>query len=150
MKRTEFVKMVTLGAGYLSVAGCIAACTNKASKTGEPVKASTEPKAKSAVGFNIDLNDPKYADLDKPGAYIYINKLIIARTNDGDLVAYDKRCTHQGGRLAYNARSGLFQCPLHGAQFSGNGSVHRGPAQKNLKAHNVVKNDSTLTITPRT
>ena len=149
MKRTEFVRMVTLGAGYLAVAGCMSACKNKAAKTEEPVKASAASKAEPAVGFTIDLNDPQYADLDKPGGYVYVNKLIIARTNEGDLVAFGKKCTHQGGPLAYNAESGLFQCPWHGSQFSGKGEVHRGPAKVNLKAHNVAKEASTLTITPK-
>ena len=149
MKRTEFVRMVTLGAGYLAVAGCMSACKNKAAKTEEPVKASAEPKAEPAVGFTIDLDDPQYADLDKPGAYVYVNKLIIARTNEGNLVAFGKKCTHQGGPLAYNAESGLFQCSWHGSQFSGKGEVHRGPAKVNLKAHNVAKEASTLTITPK-
>ena len=141
--------MVTLGAGYLALAGCMSACKNKAAKTEEPVKASAEPKAGSVVGFTIDLNDPQYADLDKPGAYVYVNKLIIARTNEGNLVAFGKKCTHQGGPLAYNAESGLFQCPWHGAQFSGKGEVKRGPAEANLKAHNIIKEESTLTITPK-
>jgi len=46
--------MVTLGAGYLALAGCMSACKNKAAKTEEPVKASAEPKAGSVVGFTID------------------------------------------------------------------------------------------------
>jgi len=149
MKRTEFVRIVTLGAGYVAVVGCMGACKNKAAKTEEPVKASAEPIAEPAVGFTINLDDPQYADLDKPGGYVYVNKLIIARTNEGDLVAFGKKCTHQGGPLAYNAESGLFQCPWHGAQFSGKGEVKRGPAEVDLKAHNVAKEESTLTITPK-
>ncbi|MBL4657685.1 MAG: Rieske (2Fe-2S) protein [Flavobacteriales bacterium] len=149
MRRLEFVRKVTLGAGYVAMVGCVAACSKKTAKTEEPVKAKAEPKKKDEVGFHIDLSDPKYADLDKPGAYVYEQKLIIARTNNGDLVAYDKRCTHKGGPLAYNAETGVFQCPWHGAQFSGSGMVKKGPATSNLKGFNVERNENDVKISPK-
>jgi len=149
VKRIESVRKVALGAGYVAVVGCMGACKNKAAKTKEPAKAGAEPKSKSATGFNIDLNEPKYADLEKPGAYVYVGKLIIARTNDGELVAYPKKCTHEGGPLSYDIKSGLFVCPWHGTQYSGKGEVVRGPAKVNLKVYNVAKENSTLTITPK-
>ena len=148
MKRIEFVRKVALGAGYVAVVGCMSACKPKTSKTEEPVKASAEPKAEPTPGFNIDLSDPKYADLEKPGSYITVKKYIIARTNEGELVAFNKRCTHKGGPLAYNANAGRFQCPWHGAQFSGQGVVLQGPATKNLKAHKVETNGKIITIIP--
>ena len=149
MRRNEFVRMVTLGAGYIAIAGCLGACKNKTAKTEEPAKASADKKAKSKVGFTIDLNDSKYAGLDKPGAYVYYGKIIIARTNEGELVAFSKKCTHQGGPLSYNAELGKFQCPWHGTEYSGKGVVTQGPASKPMKPYNVSKEDSLITITPK-
>ncbi len=141
MKRLEFVRKIALGAGYVAVVGCVSACMNKSGKTEKPAKEG------AMEGFNIDLNDPKYADLDKPGAYVYANRLIIARTNEGQLVAYDKKCTHKGGPLTYNMETGIFQCPWHGAQFTGKGVVKKGPATSNLKPYLVEKNESKIKIT---
>lgn len=146
MRRLEFVRKITLGAGYVAMVGCVAACSKKTAKTEEPAKASAKPKKDAVFGFTIDLNDPKYSGLEKPGSYVYVEKLIIARTNEGQLVAYDKRCTHKGGKLAYNTRAGVFQCPLHGAQFSAKGKVARGPATSDLKPYLVEKTDSTVKI----
>jgi cytochrome b6-f complex iron-sulfur subunit len=149
MKRTQFVRMLSLGAGYIAVAGCMSACKNRASRVEEPLKAHAQPREESPAGFNIDLSNPKYAELSKPGAYVYVNNLIIARTTDGELVAFPKKCPHQGGPLAYHADTGLFQCPWHGAQFSGKGELRRGPAEVNLKGHNIVESKTSLTITPQ-
>jgi len=147
MKRTEFVRMLTLGAGYIAVAGCVSACKNRTSRAEEPLKARAEQREESSAGFNIDLRNPKYSELNKRGAYVYANNLIIVRTNDGELVAFPKKCPHQGGPLAYHADTGLFQCPWHGAQFSGKGELRRGPAEVDLRSRNIVQNKSTITIT---
>ncbi|MBL4755604.1 MAG: Rieske (2Fe-2S) protein [Flavobacteriales bacterium] len=149
MKRLEFVRKVALGAGYVAVAGCIGACSHKTAKTEQPAKASAGPKAEPVLGFSIDLNEPKYAVLDKPGEYAYYKKVIIVRTNKGELVAFDKKCPHQGGRLYYQKETNLFKCRRHGSLFSSEGALRKGPAKKNMTAHNLAKKDGALTITPK-
>ena len=148
MKRLAFVRKVALGAGYIAVAGCVSACMHKTAKTEQPAKAGAVPKTEPVLGFIIDLNEPKYADLDKPGAYAYYKKVIIVRTNDGELLAFDKRCPHQGGRLFYKTETNMFKCRRHGSLFSSEGMLRKGPAKKNMTAHNLARKDGALTITP--
>lgn len=146
MKRKEFVRIVTLGAGLVAVAGCMGACMNKSSKVKEPPKSGKVVKDGKVVGFYIDLNNPRYSDLETPGAYGYFKKFIIVRTEGGELIALDKRCTHQGARLSYNHSKGVFKCPRHGSVFSQAGEVRKGPAKVNLKSYKVQEIDKKATI----
>lgn len=146
MKRIEFVRKVSLGAGYLALFGCAGACMNKASSTEPPLKSGKVYKDKKLVGFYIDLDNSKFSDLINPGAYAYFKKYIIIRTSTGELIALDKRCSHQGALLSYNAGSGLLKCPRHGSVFAESGEVNKGPAKENLKAYELKEEGKKVAI----
>lgn len=44
-----------------------------------------------------------------------------------------KRCTHLGCALRYNASEDTYECPCHGSKYDKNGKVLVGPALKDLK-----------------
>ena len=60
--------------------------------------------------------------------------------------AFERACTHQGTSVDWQAGSGDFLCPNHGARFSATGQVTMGPANTPLRAIEVsVAADGTVT-----
>jgi thiosulfate dehydrogenase [quinone] large subunit len=60
--------------------------------------------------------------------------------------AFERACTHQGTSVDWQAGSGDFLCPNHGARFSVTGQVTMGPATTPLRAIEVsVAADGTVT-----
>ena len=60
--------------------------------------------------------------------------------------AFERACTHQGTPVDWQAGSGDFLCPNHGARFSVTGQVAMGPANTPLRAIEVsVAADGTVT-----
>jgi thiosulfate dehydrogenase [quinone] large subunit len=60
--------------------------------------------------------------------------------------AFERACTHQGTPVDWQAGSGDFLCPNHGARFSVTGQVTMGPASTPLRAIEVsVAADGTVT-----
>ncbi len=68
----------------------------------------------------------------------YVGDLEILVVNlDSQIFCLDGRCTHAGAPLAEGTLNGeVLTCPWHGSQFNvTNGSVLRGPAEKQLKVY---------------
>jgi thiosulfate dehydrogenase [quinone] large subunit len=60
--------------------------------------------------------------------------------------AFERACTHQGTPVNWQAGSGDFLCPNHGARFAATGQVTMGPANTPLRAIEVsVATDGTVT-----
>jgi thiosulfate dehydrogenase [quinone] large subunit len=60
--------------------------------------------------------------------------------------AFERACTHQGTSVDWQAWSGDFLCPNHGARFAATGQVTAGPANTPLRAIEVsVAADGTVT-----
>jgi thiosulfate dehydrogenase [quinone] large subunit len=60
--------------------------------------------------------------------------------------AFERACTHQGTSVDWQAGSGDFLCPNHGARFAVTGQVTMGPANTPLRAIEVsVAADGTVT-----
>jgi thiosulfate dehydrogenase [quinone] large subunit len=60
--------------------------------------------------------------------------------------AFERACTHQGTPVNWQAGSGDFLCPNHGARFAATGQVTAGPANTPLRAIEVsVAADGTVT-----
>ena len=60
--------------------------------------------------------------------------------------AFERACTHQGFPVDWQAGSGDFVCPNHGARFAATGQVTMGPANTPLRAIEVsVAADGTVT-----
>jgi len=65
-------------------------------------------------------------------------KVTVANAN-GDLYAFDDRCTHMGCSLSNGELNGtIVTCPCHGSQFDvTSGAVVRGPAARPVRSHAV-------------
>ena len=79
----------------------------------------------------------------------YVEDMEILVVNlGGQFFCFEARCTHAGAPLAEGTLNGeLLTCPWHGSQFRmTDGSVMRGPAEKQLKAYVSTVKDNFLFI----
>jgi serine/threonine protein kinase/nitrite reductase/ring-hydroxylating ferredoxin subunit len=74
---------------------------------------------------------------------------VLVHLVNGNFVAYERACTHQGVYVKYDPTKQLLVCPAHGATFdpAHGGAVRQGPATKPLPAMTVhVEADGTIVI----
>lgn len=63
------------------------------------------------------------------------DKIIVAHTAADTFVSCSAICTHKGCVVGYEHEAKQFVCPCHGARFSLDGQVVRGPAKKRLRSY---------------
>lgn len=69
----------------------------------------------------------------------------VKRTDTTTFQAFSMFCTHEGCLTGLS--SGQFNCPCHGSQFNGDGTVKQGPASKSLQQLPTSYNPATDTLT---
>jgi serine/threonine protein kinase/Rieske Fe-S protein len=76
------------------------------------------------------------------------NKDLLIRLPNGNFVAYDRACTHEGVLVNYEPATKTIVCPAHGAIFNPtNGSVIQGPAPTAIAPVKIrVNADGTITM----
>ena len=62
-----------------------------------------------------------------------IKKLAVCRDKAGKIHANSAVCTHIGCHIAWNSTEQCWDCPCHGSQFAGDGTVINGPANRDLQ-----------------
>jgi nitrite reductase/ring-hydroxylating ferredoxin subunit/uncharacterized membrane protein len=74
-------------------------------------------------------------------------RIVLGRTDKG-YVAFDDRCTHNGGSLAGGVMvCGTVQCLWHGSQFDcTTGKVQAGPATKKIAVYQVEEEDGEVRL----
>jgi nitrite reductase/ring-hydroxylating ferredoxin subunit len=74
-------------------------------------------------------------------------RIVLARTEKG-YVAFDDRCTHNGGSLAGGVMMcGTVQCLWHGSQFdASSGKVKAGPAKKTIAVYRVKEEEGKVMV----
>ena len=125
MKRREFIKWVGVGAiaSYLPVA--LAACT--ANKTAN----SDSTPEELSLGTTEQLETEGYL-LNESA------KVMVVKNSQGELIAVNPTCTHQGCIVGWEKDSNTLVCPCHNAQFTPDGTVLAKPASESLSTYEVT------------
>jgi len=77
---------------------------------------------------------------------IFLSKQdFIVFTENTELWAVSRTCTHLGCRLNYIEEHNYLECPCHQSRFSIDGEVIKGPADKPLPRYLVERTDSPST-----
>jgi Ferredoxin subunits of nitrite reductase and ring-hydroxylating dioxygenases len=90
------------------------------------------------VVLKLDEKSP----LNRPGGSQTIEtkagKIIVVRNSDMSVSAFLAKCTHKGGPIAYNEKTGQLECPWHHSRFdTKTGQVLGGPAKEPLPAYSA-------------
>jgi thiosulfate dehydrogenase [quinone] large subunit len=65
-------------------------------------------------------------------------KIIVIRNNDMSISAFSEVCTHKGGPLKLDEKTGELKCPWHSSRFDAKtGAVLGGPAKLPLPAYSA-------------
>lgn len=132
MKRREFLSWVGVGglASFLPMA--IAACTPSGEST---TAVSTTPRNFEPVGT--------LSELETQGQILKENfqngAISVTRNPENTELIYavNPTCTHNRCLVDWNAAERKYICPCHGAEYSPDGTVIKGPAQENLPPYLV-------------
>ena len=64
-----------------------------------------------------------------------LHRIAVYRDGDGELHAFDARCTHMGCSVRWSSEEKSWDCPCHGSRFdSATGRILNGPASEPLAA----------------
>lgn len=72
----------------------------------------------------------------------------LVHMSNGNFVAVEQACTHAGVAVKYNASTGQFNCPAHGAIFNADGTNPQAPATKPLPPVHITVNANGTVTTP--
>ncbi|MBL4643541.1 MAG: Rieske 2Fe-2S domain-containing protein [Flavobacteriaceae bacterium] len=70
--------------------------------------------------------------------------ICLYKTKNDTYVASLLKCTHRGCEL--NVGGGIYTCPCHGSEFTVEGNVLEGPAEKKLKTFETIIDDENIYI----
>jgi len=115
---------------------------------------SSLPTATAAsCGANqcIDLGDAANKDLVTTGGAMLFDiandTIMVIRISDTQVIALSAICTHAGCSVDYSAGTQRLDCPCHGSQFSTDGKVVRGPANRALRVYAATLANNIITVT---
>ncbi|MEQ8904113.1 Rieske 2Fe-2S domain-containing protein [Ekhidna sp.] len=139
MKRIEFIKTCGMGclgvmAGSLILSSCAATTRIKASINGSFLELDSQ-------SFENDGGFRKYIIVENEQLQYPIS---VFRMDEFNYKALYMRCTHQGTEL--QVFGDRLQCPAHGSEFTNNGTVQNGPADKDLRSFPVIVENNVIKI----
>jgi Rieske Fe-S protein len=124
-------RTVLTAAGAVGAAGLLAACGGGGD---DPVAQATGSPADEVI---VDLET-----LRNEGAVVFrtADGEALAVDVDGEVVAYSRRCTHEGCAVNWDPDRQVIACPCHGSRFDpvDDGAVVAGPARSPLPRIDVV------------
>ena len=142
VSRRDFLARVALLATAIGVAAaCGGAASDVTGITGGPLPGGPQTfrladyAGLATTGQPVELRDANGRGLG----------VAAVRTGDAAFLALGMGCTHQGTKVNISGHG--FSCPNHGAQFSSNGTVTRGPASQPLYRHDVTYDATAQTLT---
>ncbi len=146
MERKDFLNKLTGGLAFTCVACMMEACSKDETSSGSGSNNSGGNTGGTTVLLTANLNSQLLAVND----FISDNGVIVVRTATGNtvtsFVAFSNVCPHAGAAVTFIKNTTSFNCPLHGSNFSINGSVTQGPANSGLTKKTVEVNGTTLTV----
>ncbi|MFA6081196.1 MAG: Rieske 2Fe-2S domain-containing protein [Patescibacteria group bacterium] len=77
------------------------------------------------------------------GAVIDLNgkKTAVYQKSKDERIILSPVCTHMGCIVGWNKSDKTWDCPCHGARYEADGTVKKGPAQKNLERMKKISKD---------
>lgn len=127
MNRREFVGWMTMGAIITSVVGCNANQEGEASNEFQVIGTLDELETEGSLTDNM-------------------TGVIVLRNTDGDLIALDRTCPHQSCAVSLDDDGKQLICPCHDSQFTLEGELVEGPAQKGLTNYEVKTEDNEVLV----
>ncbi|MBC8109808.1 MAG: Rieske (2Fe-2S) protein [Verrucomicrobia bacterium] len=156
MDRKEFLKSLGLSSAALMAVYCLGTVTSCSPAEENPTPGTPPPNTGTPTGggtttggkidFSLDLSAAANAPLQTKGGFLYVDSIIVARSNSGDFVALSKSCTHAGTTIKFVPGSNNFNCENHGSNFNLDGSVINGPAGTSLKKYSTTFTVATNTL----
>jgi cytochrome b6-f complex iron-sulfur subunit len=142
MNRREFLTWVGVGGLASSLPVAIAACNPQTEKS----DTSASPKRSDgfqSVGTAAELNQKgQILNKDFAGGSVLV---VSNPANPKTITAVNPICTHRGCTVEWKAENKAFVCPCHKAEYSPDGKVLKGPAQKSLSTYEAkIEGDSVL------
>lgn len=111
---------------------------------------STATSASCGAGHCIDLGDAANKELAAVGGAMLVDSasdtIMVIRTSDTQAIALSAICTHAGCSMDYNAGQHLLDCACHGSQFSTDGKVVRGPANRAVRVYAATLANNIITV----
>jgi cytochrome b6-f complex iron-sulfur subunit len=132
MTRKDFLNTLGLGAAFVLTTNCLSSCTKDSNEL---------------VDFTIDLADASNATIGINGNYVVRNGAVIARTNDGNLVAATLTCSHDGEKkVAYDKATNEYLCTAHNARFDLQGGGLNAKGNKGLTIYQTSLTGTILRV----
>lgn len=145
--RRGVLKGLGLGAGIVTGAGVLAACS---SPSVQPDPSANDPagsgEGRPASGTTTGKATPT-SEIPVGGGTIFAASMtVVTQPKAGTLKAFDTTCPHQGCAVAQVA-DGTIDCPCHGSQFDiTTGQPVTGPAVTGLTPKTITVTGDTFTV----
>lgn len=140
--RRSVMRTLASLAGVALVPGLVVACSSGVGDGGTSGEGSgsSVSSGSSVAAADVAVGTAVVVQVDGT-AYV------LAQPTEGEFVAYDARCTHQGTTVEAGAGTTLV-CPNHGGEFDAadGGAVLRGPATAALAAVDVTLEGDRLVL----
>ena len=99
---------------------------------------------KAPAGSEKVLIEIKLEKIPESGAIMYPEHNIALIRQGSDVRALSLSCTHLGCTVLVKGDS--FLCPCHGSSFHFDGSLIKGPAERNLDTHRTLLTDRSVRV----
>ncbi len=111
---------------------------------------ATANSTSCGTGHCIDLGDTANKELATAGGAMLVDSsndtIMVVRVSDTQVIALSAICTHAGCSMDYVAAQQLLDCACHGSQFSTDGKVLRGPANRSLRVYTATLANNVITV----
>lgn len=139
MKRSEFIRSLSLGSSAVMALYCMGTLTSCTKEEPMPSSSSsTTAGSGGKIDFTIDLSLSANSALLTNGGFLYFDNIIVVRSMTGSFIALSKVCTHQGTTVEYKTATDDIYCSNHGSRYELTGKVKQSPAQAPLTQYKTT------------